>query len=59
MTLLSDAAAVLGRKGGKSKSPAKLAAVRRNGKLGGRPRKPAKDLTPSGLWRRRKRDMQK
>jgi len=36
---VSLAAAALGRVGGKSRSPAKLAAVRRNGKLGGRPRK--------------------
>ncbi len=37
----SSAAATLGRKGGKSKSPAKLKAVRENGKLGGRPKKAA------------------
>ena len=35
----SKAAAVLGRKGGKSRSAAKQAASRENGKLGGRPRK--------------------
>ena len=34
---LAIAAAALGRKGGKSKSAKKAAAVRRNGKLGGRP----------------------
>ena len=31
--------AKIGRKGGKSKSPAKLAAIRKNAKKGGRPRK--------------------
>lgn len=40
---ISTAAAALGRlggmKGGKSRSAAKVAAVRANGKLGGRPRK--------------------
>jgi len=36
---VSLAAAAFGRLGGKSKSPAKVAAVRRNGRLGGRPRK--------------------
>src|SRR6266851_1481554 len=41
MSTLSSAAAVLGRKGGKSKSPAKVRAVRENGKLGGRPPKKA------------------
>jgi DNA invertase Pin-like site-specific DNA recombinase len=30
----------IGRKGGKAKSRAKLAAARANGKLGGRPKKP-------------------
>ncbi len=34
---LSRAAAILGRKGGRSRSEAKKAAVRENGKLGGRP----------------------
>ena len=34
-----DAAAAMGRKGGKSKSPAKTAAARENGRKGGRPRK--------------------
>lgn len=33
------AAATLGRKGGQSRSGAKIKAVRENGKLGGRPRK--------------------
>jgi hypothetical protein len=33
----SAAAAVLGRKGGRSRSPAKLAAVAQNAKRGGRP----------------------
>jgi len=41
---LSNAAAALGRLGGKSKSPAKVAAVRRNGRLGGRPRKATREL---------------
>lgn len=52
---ISEAAAILGRKGGKiggkSRSPAKVAAVRENGKLGGRPRldspKPAFKKRPS------------
>ena len=34
---ISSAAATLGRKGGKSRSPAKVDAVRENGKKGGRP----------------------
>lgn len=34
---LSEAARLIGRKGGKSKSEKKRAASRRNGKLGGRP----------------------
>jgi hypothetical protein len=33
---ISEAAATLGRLGGKSKSPAKVQAARTNGKLGGR-----------------------
>jgi len=38
---MKDAHAVaLGRKGGKSTSKKKAAASRRNGKLGGRPKKP-------------------
>jgi hypothetical protein len=36
---ISTAAATLGRLGGKSRSERKAAAVRENGKLGGRPRK--------------------
>jgi len=36
---LNLAAQIMGKKGGKSKSPAKIAAVRENGKKGGRPRK--------------------
>ena len=39
MTDTSTAAATLGRKGGQSTSEAKRAAVRENGKKGGRPRK--------------------
>lgn len=38
-------AVALGRKGGKVKSKAKTEAVRKNGKLGGRPRKRA----PAGM----------
>lgn len=37
---LSSAAAILGKAGGQSKSPAKVSASRSNGKLGGRPKKP-------------------
>jgi hypothetical protein len=36
---MTSAAALLGRKGGAVKSPAKASAVRENGKRGGRPRK--------------------
>ena len=36
---IHEAAKVLGRKGGRSRSPAKVAAARENGKKGGRPRK--------------------
>jgi hypothetical protein len=44
MTKKKNAAAVsLGRRGGSVKSDAKTEAVRRNGKLGGRPRKPLSD----------------
>lgn len=43
MSKINSAAALLGRKGGKAKSEAKTAAVRANGKKGGRPRK-----TPKG-----------
>lgn len=38
---IQKAAALLGRRGGQSRSEAKQAAVRENGKLGGRPRKRA------------------
>jgi len=41
----SEAAAMLGRMGGKSNSPAKQAASRANGKLGGR-KKSAKRTAP-------------
>lgn len=34
---IKEAAAIIGRKGGKSRSAAKVAAVRENGKKGGRP----------------------
>ena len=37
---IKSAAAALGRKGGKSKSAAKLAAIAENGKKGGRPKSP-------------------
>lgn len=37
---LNEAASQMGRKGGKSKSPAKQEAARENGKLGGRPKNP-------------------
>lgn len=44
---ISKAAAVLGRlgglKGGRARSPAKIAASRKNGKKGGRPPKTATD----------------
>ena len=33
-----------GKKGGKSRSPAKIAAVRENGKKGGRPKRPQMEL---------------
>jgi hypothetical protein len=39
---ISEIAAMLGKLGGSSKSKAKAAASRKNGKLGGRPRKKAK-----------------
>lgn len=38
---ISTAAALLGRLGGLSKSPRKAKAARRNGRLGGRPKKGA------------------
>jgi len=56
MTTLSEAARAMGRKGGQSKSPAKLAACRENAKRAGRPPKPINELTPSGLWRRKQRN---
>jgi hypothetical protein len=37
----NEAAAIFGRLGGKAKSARKTAAVRRNGKKGGRPKKKA------------------
>ena len=39
MTNISRAAAAMGKKGGKVKSPAKIKAAQENGKLGGRPKK--------------------
>jgi hypothetical protein len=39
MPPIDSPAATLGRKGGRSRSPAKVAAARENGKKGGRPRK--------------------
>jgi len=41
---VSQAAAALGRLGGRSKSPAKLAAQRKNAQKAGRPRKVAREL---------------
>jgi hypothetical protein len=38
MSKVKQAAAILGRKGGKKKSKRKAAASRENGRLGGRPR---------------------
>ena len=58
MTNLSEAAAAMGSVGGKSKSQAKKAASRENGKTGGRPLKTGK-LTRSGLWRRKQREAAK
>lgn len=47
MTRKNSAAVALGKRGGKSKSPAKSAASRSNGAKGGRPRKPrAPDEVP-------------
>jgi hypothetical protein len=43
----SKAAAALGRLGGQSKSPAKAAAARQNGKAGGRPKCVSKKLLKS------------
>lgn len=45
----------MGRKGGKSRSPAKLAAIKKNAQKAGRPRKPLSELSRSGLWRRKQR----
>ena len=42
------AAAALGRRGGRAKSERKTAASRRNGKLGGRPRKSSPAATSDG-----------
>jgi hypothetical protein len=42
----NEAAQLLGRLGGKVKSPAKIAASKANGKLGGRPKKTSKPATP-------------
>jgi hypothetical protein len=39
MSQITNAAALLGRKGGKVKSESKAAAARNNGKKGGRPKK--------------------
>jgi hypothetical protein len=39
-SVLSDYFKMIGRKGGRAKSELKAAAVRENGKRGGRPRKP-------------------
>jgi hypothetical protein len=41
---VSEAARLLGKIGGQSKSPRKKAAARENGKLGGRPKKDKKVL---------------
>lgn len=38
-TLINKAASLLGKKGGQSKSKAKISAARENGKKGGRPKK--------------------
>lgn len=46
---ISAAAAALGRKGGKSRSAAKLAAVRANGRKGGRPNGSKDKDTPERL----------
>jgi hypothetical protein len=48
--VLSKYAAALGRRGGESKSKAKIAAARENGKLGGRP--PTKKAKPKTRKRR-------
>ena len=59
MEKISEAAAILGKKGGKSKSAAKVAAVRENGKKGGRPPQKTFRIYSSqgsdfGSWRDRK-----
>jgi hypothetical protein len=38
MVSVSEAAKILGQRGGQAKSPAKATAARKNGKLGGRPK---------------------
>jgi hypothetical protein len=57
VTKLSEAAAILGKEGGKiggkSKSPAKIAAARSNGELGGRPK--VKNPSPATLAQRKRR----
>jgi len=57
--LISEIMARFGRKGGKARSAAKVASSRANGKLGGRPTKPVKELSRSGKWRRAKREAAK
>ncbi|MGA2246805.1 MAG: hypothetical protein ABSH48_17575 [Verrucomicrobiota bacterium] len=42
---LKQAARIMARKAGSTKTPAKAAAARENGKLGGRPRKSGKPST--------------
>lgn len=44
MEAMNLAARIMGRKGGLSRSPKKIAAVRENAKKGGRPKKAKKDL---------------
>ena len=46
MSKVKQAAAIMGTKGGKKKSKRKAAASRRNGKLGGRPKKTATEKRP-------------
>lgn len=55
MTKLSEAARAMGRKGGKSKSKAKLAAIAQNAR-GPHKRKPASAIKPASLKRRQMRD---
>jgi len=45
---ITKAAAMIGRLGGLAKSAKKAAAVRENGKKGGRPRKKKSKMQPSG-----------